>query len=119
MGKEIAYCGLNCDTCITKLTIKNEGIEGLERLAKEWSTPENQITGRDLYCDTYCTSTEGKLPAYCKDCEIRNCGIKNKVDNCGECEKYPCELINERVPLDSNERSILNEINRNWEKLNG
>lgn len=114
MGKEIAYCGLNCDTCIVKITIKNEGREGLDRLAKEWSTPENQMTGNDLYCDTYCTSTDGTLPGYCSDCEIRNCGIKNKVNNCGECKSYPCELINKRVPSDSEQRKMLDGINKNF-----
>jgi len=26
-------------------------------------------------------------------CEIRKCGIENKVKNCAYCNKYPCERL--------------------------
>ena len=113
MDRKIAYCGLNCETCIVKVTIANEGEAGLERLAREWSTPENIIQGKDLFCNTYCTSSEGILPTYCETCDIRKCAIEKKVSNCGVCAKYPCEHIENRVPKATEPRLVLDEIHRN------
>lgn len=110
MDAKIAFCGLNCETCIVKVTIANEGDAGLERLAKEWSTPDTIIEGKDLYCNTYCTSTEGILPSYCKTCEMRNCALEKNVSNCGVCESYPCAHIEKRIPAETELRTVLDDI---------
>ena len=35
-----------------------------------------------------------KTVKWCRYNEIRECAIKKQIDNCGECNKYPCGKLN-------------------------
>jgi hypothetical protein len=108
--KEIAYCGLNCKTCVIKSIIKTSGEPGLQKLVKNWSDSRNKVNGKDLFCSSYCSNHQGIHSKCWHGCEIRKCGIRKGVDTCGACNEYPCSLIQSNIPTSSDSRKILQHI---------
>ncbi len=91
MAKMLGVCGLDCSVCETYLaTIKNDDKER-KRIAKEWgikyhSNPQPE----DINCFG-CNSKAGPWYKHCLECEIRLCGLRKGVDNCGICPDYLCD----------------------------
>ncbi len=67
--ESIAYCGINCATCMNFQRERNK---------KNW-------------CDG-CRSG-GIMVNHCTQCKIRNCAIEKGVTTCAECKELPCKLI--------------------------
>ena len=68
--------------------------------------PKMDISNRYIaYCGIDCTTCpryqgscpEGCLGGICADdcglCEVRICGLERHVTNCGNCEQYPCQKL--------------------------
>jgi len=100
MQKEnIAMCGLDCDSCPMFIATKNNDDRLREETAKEWSErykakgfSRPPLKPEDINCYG-CLSQTGLLFLYCRKCEVRLCGLKKGVRNCGECEEYRCDAL--------------------------
>jgi hypothetical protein len=96
MGKMIAFCGLDCTTCEAYLATQANNDDAmkavLEKFRVEYNHPEMTLV--DVTCDG-CTSSTGRLGAYCSMCEIRACALEKGLANCAYCEAYEtCEKLN-------------------------
>lgn len=70
--EKIAYCGFNCLLC--------------PLYEKE---PKNEFK---------CGGCIDKPISYCKNCEIKKCAENKGLENCGECETFPCEKLDQITP---------------------
>lgn len=91
MKRLIAFCGYDCSKCPVYIA-SDKNNKYKEELAEKMSGGKYRYTAEDIYCGG-CTDLKGKCFKYCGECEIRVCGIKNKVENCAFCSKYPCSRI--------------------------
>ena len=90
----IGYCGDNCEKCPRYIATINDNEEELKEIAILW----NRIGWRDRIISNEEIKCYGcKTVTWCRYEIIRNCCNKKKIDNCGECEKYPCKEIDEVV----------------------
>jgi hypothetical protein len=99
-GIMIAYCGLVCTNCEGYLATQANDEAWKEQLAAkaraELGVPE--ATAASVTCDG-CKSG-ARLGAYCHVCEIRACGVKQGVENCGTCPEFAsCEQINKFMEM--------------------
>jgi len=115
MGKLIAFCGLNCTNCLAFIATKEDNNLKRQETAKAWSTPEYNMTTEDINCDG-CTNKKGRLISFVKDCDIRNCGIKRKVENCAYCTDYPCEKLSKAHERSPEAKNALDDIRRQQRK---
>lgn len=91
MKTHIAYCGLECAQCPAFIHTANKNQEGLNKLAKEWSSSEMPFSPEDLQC--YGCRQNKKIFTWCNSCDVRTCAIEKNVENCAYCDSYPCEKI--------------------------
>jgi len=54
--------------------------------------PGRTLTLDEIECYE-CKQIGKKILKGCDMCEMRLCAIKKKVDNCGQCKKYPCARL--------------------------
>jgi hypothetical protein len=117
MNMDIAYCGLECETCpILLATLEKDAslktrmrIEIAEQLATIYkTTPKPEIIAD---CDG-CKAIDGRLFTGCTDCEIRKCAILKKVVNCAYCNDYACDKLNRHFTIDPGAQTRMEEIRR-------
>ena len=103
MENNIAYCGLNCETCDARLATINNDDNLRAKTAEKWCKMNNtdKITPESINC--LGCKEDGVKFAYCQFmCEIRKCAVKNKLSNCGECVSISsCDKI--KPFIDTNE----------------
>lgn len=95
MGKEIiTRCGYRCDLCLAY--IKNIEKEDLRKeLSDGWEkcygfrTPVEKI-----YCEGCLTRDSPKLID--NECPVRPCVMNKGIENCSQCDEYPCEKYEQR-----------------------
>ncbi len=96
MEKLIAFCGRSCTDCPAFLGVRRSTPEARAKLAAEWSTEASPLTPEDIDCHG-CIGADDQLISFCRDCDIRACGIEKDVSTCAECGDYPCRKL-EKVP---------------------
>ena len=94
MRKQIAYCGLDCETCEAHIaTVKND--DAMRRkVAELWSKLNNvKITPEMINC-AGCRIDGVKTP-YCESlCPIRQCALGKNCETCGDCaEMDVCDKV--------------------------
>ncbi len=114
MASIIAYCGLNCAECPAYIATQSGDTIALEKLTAEWSTPGYPVTADDLLCDG-CPSHSGRLFKFCRDCGIRECGVKKKVENCAACDEYPCGRLEKHFKMSPESKKRLDGMRHNPE----
>ena len=62
---ELAYCGLDCGKCPSRAEAGCPGCQG----------------------------AAGKM--YWGECQVATCCIEKGVAHCGECDEFPCDVLNE------------------------
>ena len=88
----IAYCGFDCTKCPLYLLSKGDLSEKERKdIETKLLVEYKDLKREDLYCDG-CKS-RGRLFPYCNECYIRKCCISRGIDNCSECEKFPCNEL--------------------------
>jgi len=92
MAEMIAVCGLVCTDCPAYLATQDDD-EKRKEVAQKWSSDEHPIKPEDINCDG-CLAVGKRLIKFCDICEVRRCGFERKVETCGHCGDYPCEMIN-------------------------
>jgi len=101
--KHIGICSLDCSSCAAFIATQNNDNKLREKTAKEW-TERYKVDGRnrpplkaeDINCKG-CLS-DGPIYLYCRQCKIRQCGLKKGIKNCKECGEYKC---NDLIELQS------------------
>ena len=114
MTKLIAYCGYDCSKC--PVYIASDKDKSYKKdIAEKMSNEQYRYTTRDICCSG-CTDLKGKCFKYCRECQIRLCGIKNKVKNCALCSSYPCDKIEELIERSPKAGEALENIRREFLK---
>ena len=88
-NKKISLCGLDCSDCPCFLALQNDNEELRKKIAKKWSKEYGwkDLKPKDINC-LGCLSLGELIFRHCKECGVRKCGLKKKINNCGECAKY-------------------------------
>jgi hypothetical protein len=89
MAKLMAYCGMDCGECPAYVATQSKN----DAMKKQVADFMNQKLGakyvaQDINCDG-CPTNKNLVP-HCNVCEVRLCGVKTKVANCGVCGDYEC-----------------------------
>lgn len=107
----LSYCGINCIECLAYIVTKENNDKRRKEVAKIWREKYNhpEIKADDINCHG-CLTDDDILFNHCKVCEIRKCGIEEKVENCAFCEKYICEKLDGFLKQHPEEKERLNEI---------
>jgi hypothetical protein len=139
MKKEIlSRCGYRCDLCLAY----KQNIEEQDRRAELSDGWEKcfgfRIPAEKIYCEGCMTGGNPKLID--TGCPVRPCVIKKGLNNCSECDEYPCEKFNQRAvtyekvvkdrkDITESDRKLfikpyenkvrLDEIKRNWAGSSG
>jgi len=97
MKDKISPCGLICAECpIFKAhSDKKEGGKMLIWLKEEGRIDQKKDLEEFMEEGPYCEGCleDGKVRWH-QDCQIRRCCINHKgLDNCGECEQFPCDRL--------------------------
>jgi hypothetical protein len=72
MNEDIAYCGMDCSACRLRESVLCKG-------CRAYDNPDN---------------ADGESTYWGGICEIKECATKlQKVEHCGLCEKFPCDLL--------------------------
>ncbi len=94
MDKIIAYCGLICTECPAYLATKNNDDALRTKTAEEWSKMYGaDIKPEHINCNG-CT-VDGIKIHHWNECQMRICGEGKAVKNCGHCDEYACDKLEE------------------------
>ncbi|MBN1260217.1 MAG: DUF3795 domain-containing protein [Anaerolineae bacterium] len=89
MNNMMAYCGLICSNCPAYIATQANDREGLEKAAANWNTEPDA-----LICDGCKVAGQGRLAAFCSECQIRACAIARGYETCAPCADYEtCEKL--------------------------
>lgn len=114
MKEVIAYCGIKCNECPVYIATNNNDTVKKEKIAKSWSTEDYPLEPMDVECHG-CTS--GKvIISFCDGCDIRECGVDKKTENCGVCKEYPCDKLNKVFEKSIDSKAMLDDINDDFLK---
>jgi carbonic anhydrase len=112
MAKMISMCGLVCSECGAYTATQADDDEQRKKVAEEWTQAYHaDIKPEDINCDG-CTSGSERIFHYPRVCEIRACGLKHKVKNCGHCPEYDCEKLNKFFEIAPQAKKTLEDIRR-------
>jgi hypothetical protein len=89
----LSVCGLDCTACPLYQAQFDKKLA--EELAKNFSTQENQVKPEHCRCGG-CRGD--KSIHWSPDCKLLACCVqKKRLDNCGECDEFPCDMLNEHA----------------------
>lgn len=97
----MAGCGLYCGVCGVLIAHRDNNVKFKERLATVYG-----CRLEDLACDG-CNS--GNTPAFCSNCDYRNCVREKGLDGCHQCPDWPCEMV-ENFPLAVGKKVIMRAV---------
>jgi hypothetical protein len=110
MDRMVACCGLVCTDCEAYKATQKGDWEALQQLAGKWSKEFNTpLSGEDCLCDG-CLATTGRQIGYCRECEIRGCGVARAVENCARCPDYACDKLEKFLGSAPQARTTLEEL---------
>lgn len=111
MERMIAFCGLICTDCPAYTATQRNDDEERKRIAELWSTDEWPLKPEDIDCDG-CVAVAERLAKFCRVCEVRQCGLEKKVDNCAYCDQYVCEKLAKPLERSPEAKATLEEIRK-------
>jgi len=116
---KISLCGLDCASCAAFVARETDNDELRKQTAQDW-TKKYRSTGRnrppvkpeDINC-LGCLSLVEPLYIHCKECGVRNCGLKKGIKNCGKCDEYKsCDKIVNLHKLVFEGKKLCDKINQ-------
>jgi hypothetical protein len=112
-AKTLAMCGLDCAACPAFVAYKTNDQAVRVKTAAEWSRQFRvQFNPEDINC-VGCLKTKGVLFRHCRECEVRQCGLARKVENCALCPEYSsCEKIGKFIANVPPAKANLEEVRR-------
>ena len=97
MPKEIlTRCGYRCDLCLAyKDNIKKN--DQRQFLSDTWHKIYGfRIPADEIYCEGCITTNDSNIKLIDKGCPVRPCVIEKGLENCSQCDDYPCDKFNQR-----------------------
>ncbi|MGD8780728.1 MAG: DUF3788 family protein [Ignavibacteria bacterium] len=90
----LTRCGYRCDLCLAyKGNIEKDDQRVF--LSDTWHKIYGfRIPAKEIYCEGCISSDNPKLID--KECPVRPCVIEKGLENCSQCEDYPCDRFNQR-----------------------
>jgi len=86
-----SYCGINCEKCSAYIATINNDDDLKQKIAEEWGSLHNrQYVKEEINC-LGCKSEE--IFTACTKCDIRNCNLTRGIENCQDCEMFPCDRL--------------------------
>jgi hypothetical protein len=112
----IGFCGIDCGECKAFIATKKKDATMKKLVAEEWSKSfGHEIKLENIDCDG-CVVAEGPHIGYCAVCEIRNCGVQKKVENCAYCIEYSCGKLVTVHSRSSQAKDTLEQIHKQGPK---
>ena len=105
----LAYCGVHCTECPIFIATKQQKEIEPSQKKKKSNIATSLFSVEDAKCYG-CVSNKSDVGDLCAQCEIRICARHKKVENCGYCQEYPCELTEQYIPENLKNRKRLDEI---------
>lgn len=106
--RHIAYCGYDCTKCPVHNETKNNNLKQLKKILYNNNPNETIDT---LGC--YGCKADKSINFMCVNCSIRQCAKEKKYDNCGLCEKFPCDNL---LFISKETMEYLKKVNERKEK---
>ncbi len=99
----VGYCGVFCGTdCDLYQAAHSSDIETKRRVAKELEQELGiKIDPSSLRCEG-CQGPEENMWFECRLCRIRQCGKRQGIKICSECQDYPCRVFKIRFSQSEN-----------------
>ena len=86
-----SYCGVNCEKCKVYIGTMNDDDIIKQEIANEWSELyKKNFKKEDMICKGCKSDT---LFSLCAKCDITICNTNQSIDNCEDCDIFPCERI--------------------------
>ena len=107
MEKKFSKCGMRCDLCLVYRP-NVERKDRREEICNVWKKIWNgfEADAKSIICDgCFCEKEEAVL--FSPDCEARKCVMAQKLEHCGYCEKYSCEIF----PAEPSHEELVQKIN--------
>jgi len=98
MSEMRGICGIRCSDCQEFIVTRDGDERGKRRLAELWSTEEEPLGPGDIECDG-CLAVDGRRTRFCRECEVRRCGLERGVVSCAHCEEYSCEKLDKLLEM--------------------
>lgn len=102
---ELAYCGLNCEECPAYQATVASDTSHQNWLASEYSSPAQLYGPLDMVC--FGCHSQRYVSRMCRACEVRRCAMAQVEHTCAECGRFPCQLIERYVPVETDNRNQL------------
>ncbi len=99
----LGYCGIFCGTDCDLYKAVHSGDKGAKaKVAKALSQELGiKIDASNLVCEG-CQGSEKDMWFECRLCRIRQCGKRQGVKICTECQDYPCQVFKIRFSHSEN-----------------
>ena len=89
---KLSSCGLDCEQCEAFIATQNNDNDLRSQTAEKWSAMYNlPMTPEDINC-TGCRLPGAKI-GHCGECRVRQCCIDKNHTDCGVCDRFSCEII--------------------------
>jgi hypothetical protein len=113
--KRVAYCGLLCAGCPIYWATREKDREKqahmrdyIARICREhYGMPLRPEDVTD--CDG-CRAKTGRLFSGCRNCEIRKCTRRRKVESCAFCAEYACAKLQKFFDKDPSAKTRLEMV---------
>lgn len=101
-NRKLTMCGYCCDMCKAFLSnIKKKDERNV--LSEYWKNYYDlNISPENISCEG-CGCMKGNAHRIDGDCPVRSCVLDKKINDCSECEKYPCDVFFSREGLNYGE----------------
>lgn len=103
-----APCGISCTDCPVYIATITDDRELKKEVAFLWGKDFGiNLTEKDMFCKG-CGSKDTFF--LCTDCPMLKCCRKKEIENCGECNIYPCEHMRRFLNRLPDEKAFLDGI---------
>ncbi len=110
MEKLLGVCGVDCSTCPAYIATMNDDNELRSKTAIEWSQGYSvNLKPENIHC-VGCVATEGVHFAHCNECDVRLCGLDKNLTSCGNCDDYPCDMLDKIFQVDPSAKGRLDDV---------
>ena len=115
MEDSLSYCGLICHKCAIYLATREKDEKKRYKMRVDIARQIKELYGQECKpedvtdCDG-CKTEGGRILSGSKNCHIRKCARRKRIENCAHCNEYPCEELEKLFTTDPDAEKRLNVI---------
>lgn len=117
MKTNLSYCGIICSGCPVYWATQKKDETQKERMRQSIARLCNEqyqlkLKSTDIVDCDGCKTVNGRLFPGCLDCEVRNCAREKGIENCAQCDIYPCDALKKLFkndPMAQNRLDVLRD----------